>query len=285
MRKLGLLLLVTPSFARAAPVEAQPVEAQPEEPEATPAPVEADVPAPSPVVEAPPAPVEPAPLPPLDPHSQDPDYVEPNDGPTSPSRKIELGALFGSVIRPSDKQSIHYGTGYFFGGFVRAELAPWMGFRVYYREERVPVDVAPGAFDYQGQKYSFDFIQPDLEIITIAARIEPTWVVTPRLRLFGVLGIGWVRLDAPMPQADGFLLQGKRSATEVNMPLGLGVIYEIIPNWVNTTLSFTYGVAFDQHGRAYEPLQAIVDGKIVYLAPLPTLQSVGDLTFSVGVIL
>jgi hypothetical protein len=99
------------------------------------------------------------------------------------------------------------------------------------------------------------------------------------------VGVGWVRIDAPVPTAPGFSLQGKRSATEVNVPIGAGVSYEIIQNWLNCSMSFTYGFAFDQHGSAYAPLQAIVDGKIVYLAPLPVLQSVGDLNFTLGVIL
>jgi opacity protein-like surface antigen len=189
------------------------------------------------------------------------------------------------VIRPSGNEGIHYNTGYFFGASVRIELASWMGLRISYREEHVPVRVDARGFDYQQYRHRFDFEQPDLEIITIGARFEPTYVVHPRFRLFGVLGIGWVRMDAPMPTAAGFLLPGKRSATEVNFPLGVGVSYEVVPDWVNTTLSFTYGLAFDQHGGAYEPLQAIVDGKIVYLAPLPKLQSVGDLILTVGVIL
>ncbi|HSC87633.1 MAG TPA: hypothetical protein VLC09_10200 [Polyangiaceae bacterium] len=222
-------------------------------------------------------------LPPLHPNAQD-DYVVSNDPPRAPSRKVELAFLFGSVIRPSGQDAIHYETGYFLGGSARVELAPWMGVRLLYREEHVPVLVQPGGFDY-GTTLPFDFTQPDLEIVTIGMRVEPTWVLHPRFRLFGVLGAGWVRMDAPVPTAPGFQMEGKRSATEVNMPIGVGVAYEILPNWVNCTMSFTYGVAFDQHGRAYEPLQAVVDGKIVYLAPLPVLQSVGDLMFSLGVIL
>lgn len=228
---------------------------------------------------------EEAALPPLDPDAQEFPHVRPRDEPVAPSRRLELGALVGLVSRPSDSDAIRYQPGYTFGGFARVELMPWLGVRLHYRQERIAVDVDPGAFDFEGQNYSFDWHQPALEVVSIGGRFEPTWVIHPQFRAFAVLGISWTRFDAKMPEAPGFLLQGKRSATEVNFPLGLGASVEILPNWLSASLSLTYGFIMDAHGAAYQPLQAIVDGQMVYLAPLPAPRGVLDAIFTIGVIL
>lgn len=216
---------------------------------------------------------------------QDPSpYVAPPED-EGPSRWVEVGILGGGVLRSSSSEGIRYPSGATWGVYARPELASWLGVRLSYRQEKISVAVSEGAFDTPSASYDFDFEQPALSVISFGARLEPTWVIHPRFRAFGIVGISWMRMRAEAPRAAGFWLEGSRTSTELNLPLGVGAAVELLPNWIQLGLSVTYGFSFDRRGPAWEPLQAIVDGGISYLAPLPEFSNVMDALLTLGVIL
>lgn len=216
---------------------------------------------------------------------QDPSpYVAPPED-EGPSRWVEVGILGGGVIRSSSSEEIRYPFGATWGVYARPELASWLGVRLSYRQEKISVAVSEGAFDMPSTSYDFEFEQPALSVISFGARLEPTWVIHPRFRAFGIVGISWMRMRAEAPRAAGFWLEGSRTSTELNLPLGVGAAVELLPNWIQLGLSVTYGFSFDRRGPAWEPLQAIVDGGISYLAPLPEFSNVMDALLTLGVIL
>ena len=225
-------------------------------------------------------------LAPLDPDSQRPGAVRQVDEPFAPNRWLDVGGFVGSAIRPNGSGPIQYKVGLAYGAYIRPEIKSWLGLTLYYRQESIPVSVEQGGFDYDGVSYSEDWQQPNLELVSLGFRVEPTWVVDPRLRLYGILGLGWARFIAPMPEAVGQDFgRSRRAAVELNYVVGAGAYFDLIPNWVNAGLSVSYGFVGNQSGTAYESLQIIKDGDITELAPLPQTQSVADVLFSLGLIL
>lgn len=196
------------------------------------------------------------------------------------------GGFLGWVSRPSQSDSIKYRPGIAWGGYVRAELVSWLGLRLFYREERVPVQVESGAFDFGDDTYEDDFEQPDLEILNLGARLEPTLVVHPRLRVRGIVGWSWLWFQAPFPKSEDFELKRTfRSAVQMDISVGAGLSFDIIKNWIDISLDSAYSVPAGRTGTAYEPAQIVRDGGIHHIAPMPKLQNSLDCLISLGVIL
>ena len=82
--------------------------------------------------------------PPLSPNAQAPASVALDDAPEPPSRALELGFTAGIANRPSENDQITFGPAVAWGFYARPEIKPWLGVRLYYREEYIPVTVEPG---------------------------------------------------------------------------------------------------------------------------------------------
>jgi len=203
-----------------------------------------------------------------------------------PHRWMSVGGFVGWVHRPSQTSAIRYRPGIAWGGYVRPELASWLGLRLFYREERLPVEVEPGAFDYGDDTYTDDFEQQDLEVLNIGARLEPTLVLHPRVRMRGIFGWSWLWFQVPYPRSETFELKRTyRSAVQMDFTFGAGFSLDIIENWVDISMDASYSVPAGQTGSAYEPSQIVRDGRIRHIGELPRLQNSVDVLISLGVIL
>lgn len=212
-------------------------------------------------------------------------FSDPEEAPKQGMRWTVIGPFVGIVGRPSTSEEIQYRSGVAYGGFFRPQLAEWLGIRLFYREERLPVDVAPGAFDVEGEETGLDFEQSPLRVSSLGAQIEPTWVVNPRFRLLGLAGWSWMRFVADMPTAPGFDQRALRAGVGLNWILGAGLAFDVIPNWLDFTVNVSHSFVTGQTGEAFEEVQAVVDGEIVHLAPLPEFKYGNDIIFSLGLIL
>ena len=146
--------------------------------------------------------------------------------------------------------------------------------------------VERGAFDIGSDKHDFNFKQSSLSLFSLGMRLEPSLRVHKRVRIVGVLNWSWVRFVAEMPTASGFELRANRAGVEMNWGLGVGASFEVIPDWVELNVSGTYNLASSQSGSAYDKrgIQAVVDGEITHLAPLPRLGNAVDLIAHLGFI-
>ncbi len=231
--------------------------------------------------------------PPLDPASQSPEPVKLDDRPWPPRRLVDVGAFVGAVNRPSGSSLVTYGPTVAWGFYGRPLLTDWLAVRVYYREELIPVDVKAGGFDTARTNFgATDWKQPSLDLRTLGLRVEPIWTITPRLRAFGIVGIGWLRYVADEPSSTGEFAgvrSASRAAVELNYPLGAGVSFDAVRDWMIVSASFTYGFVSTQSGTAVDadkPLQGVdADGSLVYIAPLPKFERVTDLLLSMGIYL
>ncbi len=91
----------------------------------------------------------------------------------------------------------------------------------------------------------------------------PTLPLGERVRLFGIVGLGWGRLEVgALHSADAsgtFLIRG-RGASYFDVPLGLGASIAILPGWLSLDAMFWGAPTFAKKGTAHTPIQAF-DGE------------------------
>lgn len=201
------------------------------------------------------------------------------------TRFSEVGALVGMAVRPSSSDRFKYRPGIAYGGFFRPQITEYLAVRLAYREERIPVDAASGAYDYQGQSSGLDLSQPNLKVTNLGLRIEPSLALSKYVHLMGVLSWSWIRIVYPMPEADNFYQRSDRAGVELNWGLGGGISIDLLRNWLNLSLSGTYHFVSNQTGLAYDPVQAIVNGQITYFAPMARPKNLTDVLLTIGLIL
>ena len=206
--------------------------------------------------------------------------------PEKPSRQVELGAHVGMEYLPARGSALSYGPGFAWGGHARIEIAPWMGFRISFTQSSQPVSVPDGALGLQsGTRID----QPDLSVLLLRARIEPTWVVSPRLRLWAGIGAGWGRVSAPALTTSGTqadLNAAQRKGVMLEFSGGLGGSFDVIPNWLAASLMVSGGFLTNQTGEVFTSSQAFTaDGHRTQLAGLPHFSSSLSALFGVSVLL
>lgn len=313
------LSVSTASLAQPAPPSAQPAPAAGSE--TKPAPADAGA-APSPPVDdslegyAPPGPAEgdaeadaeapgsketvvdpveatdePPPAEPLGPpvaSEQDPKPVAASE-PRAPSRRVHLGFYAGVSHRSSESDRMSYGTAFAFGPSAGIELWRFLRAEAYARFESFPVDVRKGAFDTGDYAYpDTTFEQPNLDATGLGFRLIPTWMVLDQLGIQASIDVLWTRFTATAPSSSGAteVRSAERAGVGLNYKLGLGVVAEPIPNWLEVMATGSYGIFRSQTGSAFEELQGFdQNGYIVHLAPLPRFQDSLELLFTVALIL
>jgi hypothetical protein len=264
-----------PDKAEAKPAEAEP-EVKPDESELEP------IPEP-----APPAPVGPPPAPVLPPPRADeqepPPYTREPEAP-QPMRNVDLGPDFGVAYRPASGSGVTYEAAFAWGLHARLELARWMGFRVLFVKSEHAVSIEPGALKVPGSQIH----QPDLEMTLIAGRIEPTWVVMPRLRLWGGPSAGLAYFIAPVSRTTGSmkLESVRRTGAVIELGGALGATFDVIPDWLTAQLCGTAATTIGNTGDAFDPPQSFdATGNRVYMDGLPEFGGSFALMAGLGVVL
>lgn len=182
-----------------------------------------------------------------------------------------------------------YHPAFAFGPSAGVELWRWLRAEAYARFETFPVDVRPGGFDTGDYTYpDTTFEQPALDAIGLGFRVLPTWMVLEYVGLQASFDLAWTRFTAAAPSTSGAteIRSAERAGVGLNYKLGLGVVAEPIPNWLELIVRGSYGIFTSQNGSAFEILQGFDQtGNIVHLAPLPRFQNSLDLLFTAAIIL
>ena len=239
-------------------------------------------PDPPPVASAGPAPLPPLPPPQADQQQPRP-YLRAPD-PERPMRAIDIGPDFGVALRPSNRDSVTYGAAFAIGAHALIEITRWLGFRALFSRSDHPVTIARGEFNIPNS----DVHQPDLELVLIAGRFEPTWVVTPRLRLWAGAGAGLAYFVAPVATTTGAVQAqtARRGGVGVDIGGALGGSYEVIPNWFTVALSGSAAFTTGHTGDAFHQVQAFdATGRRYYAASLPEFAGSFAATASLGLLL
>ncbi|HEY6725348.1 MAG TPA: hypothetical protein VI197_15035 [Polyangiaceae bacterium] len=248
-------------------------------------------PAPDETVVDPAAAEDPPPAPPLGPpvaSEQGPKPVLAAES-RQPSRRVHLGFYAGVSHRSSESDRVTYDPSFAFGPSAGVELWRWLRAEAYARFESFPVQLRAGAFDTGEYNYpETTFAQPALDATGLGFRLLPTWMVLDRLGVQASFDVMWTRFTATAPSSSGATVvrSAERAGVGLNYKLGLGVVAEPIPDWLELAATGSYGIFTGQTGSAFEVLQAFDQtGHIVHLAPLPRFQNSLELLFTVALIL
>lgn len=97
----------------------------------------------------------------------------------------------------------------------------------------------------------------------LEAHALPTLPLGDRVRLFGILGLGWGRLEIGSmfghDENGSFLIRG-RGASYFDVPVGLGASVEVLPNWMSLDFAIWAAPTFAKEGTAHLPIVAIDGG-------------------------
>jgi hypothetical protein len=208
-------------------------------------------------------------------------------------RQLEVGPDFGVAVRPADDAGqIRYAAGPVWGVHARIEYAPWLGIRPWVRHATHAVSVSRGGLAAPGDVglEEATFTQRAVSLWILGIQAEPTWVVSPRLRLWSGFGIYWGRLEAEAargrvdPCASGHgcsIVSARRTGVLLDLTSSLGAIFELVPRWVAVTATLEYGFDISHSGAVFEPVQAFVDGQMHHLRGLPAMRT--SMTGLVGI--
>ncbi len=212
-----------------------------------------------------------------------------------PARQLEIGPDFGVVLRPADDGGpIKYQAGLLWGVHARVEYAPWLAFRPWVRHASHPVRIAPGGLATPGDLdlAHASFILLPVSIWTLGIQAEPTWTISPRLRLWSGFGIYWGRVEAEAPRAkldpcapgqDCAILSAQRTGVLLDLTSSVGAIFELVPRWVALTATLEYGFELSHSGEVYQPVQAFSRGQMHHLVGLPAMRTSMTGLLGVGV--
>jgi len=197
-----------------------------------------------------------------------------------------------------------YAPGLAWAASARAELARWMGLRFVARHATHGVSLShPRMVDADGAAAPADteLRQAALDAWLLAARLEPTWVMTPRLRLWVGLGAGWLRVEAPAVEgtlgggcAPGevagtpltcTIVSADRSAVATELGATLGASIDLVPDWLALNLSTGLGVVVDQSGTLFDSVQAFSAGSRYEVGGYPRFGSSATLLLGLGLLL
>jgi hypothetical protein len=177
----------------------------------------------------------------------------PDNPPLPPSRRVELGFDTGLARRPASGSDISYATGVLWGAHIGLPLASWLAFRATAAQGAAPVTLRSGALGLADTEVS----QPDLSVLLVSARLEPTWTVSSVVRLWAGPEVSWIRTTADEPTTRGALVIRTAVRHAVGLELGgsVGGSLELIPNWLVLTMSSGAFSVLDQDGSLYDRVQ------------------------------
>lgn len=227
-------------------------------------------------------------------------------------RRVTLGVDLGMQALPARAGSADYAAGLAWAASARVELAPWMGLRFVARQSSHAVTLTRPrmvATDGRSAPGDTELRQDPLEAWALAARLEPTWVMTPRLRLWAGVGAGWLRVEAPA--AEGTLGGGcapreiagtttsceivtsARSGLGTELGATLGSSVDLVPQWLTLSLSTSLAAVVDQSGTLFGPPpghagespQAFADGSLYFPGYYPRFGSSATLLLGLGLVL
>lgn len=178
--------------------------------------------------------------------------------PTRPDYQLEVGPTVTLVSRRSSEpsSSITVSSAFAPGLHFRVALLPWLRVSGRYSRALHDVKLAPGALGTSAVSPSggASVVEVDpLHVTSIDGRVHPTYSPVPRLHLMASVGLGWssallprVRENPPSGPS-----QRLRTGSFIDVPLGLGVVVDVVPRWVTISYEATYAPTLKTSGDLY----------------------------------
>lgn len=200
-------------------------------------------------------------------------------------RRVEIGGDFAFVLRPFAKRIDDRAVGYepapAWAVHVRWKMLDWLRFHAYFMDARHALDIPADALVPETDRP--EPIAPPIargstldtgkvQTFVFGARLAPTLEFNDRWRAWLSAGVGWGRFNFPEmtvtePSGHTYVVRS-RSGSFVEIPLGLGVSFDVIERWLAIEYEATGAPLLGQSGEAHEVFQAVDDaGEIRDVGP------------------
>jgi hypothetical protein len=205
-----------------------------------------------------------------DPPARPPLRPEPPSVPLPWERHIEVGADLLYVSRPVGGL-VHLDATVGYGAHLDWQLVRHLRFTFYLEGARHAVQLGKGALGLPG------YVTSDaVNTYMFGVRFSPSIAFSPRLRGWVTAGFGWGRFEFPRMNAQdpgqAVFTIPDRSEYVAEIPLGVGLSFDIIPRWLSLRAELTAAPLFGQVGTAVITSQAIdAEGKKRTIGALPDL--------------
>jgi hypothetical protein len=206
-------------------------------------------------------------------------------------RHLEFGPDVAFVSLPASADAddratpVRFDPAIGFALHLNIELIRYLRFTAYLVDSRHTLQLPPGSLGLEGEIHA-----ERVHTFRFGARFSPTLPLTTRARLWGTLGMGWGQLEfSPMtvkePGLRSFMIR-KRADSVLELPLGVGAAFEVVPRWLSVQLEFTYAFDLKQQGTGQAGVQTIDDaGRKRAVGGLPRLDGLLVQTFGVSLLL
>ena len=205
-----------------------------------------------------------------EPPARPPLRPEPPSVPLPWERHIEVGADLLYLSRPTGGL-VHLDATVGYGAHLDWQLVRHLRFTFYLEGARHPVQLGKGALRLPG------YVTSDaVNTYMFGVRFSPSIAFSPRLRGWLTAGFGWGRFEFPRMNAQdpgqAVFTIPERSEYVAELPLGVGLSFDLIPRWLSLRAEFTAAPLFGQVGTAVITSQAIdAEGKKRTIGALPDL--------------
>ncbi|MCC6648239.1 MAG: hypothetical protein IT374_22045 [Polyangiaceae bacterium] len=194
---------------------------------------------------------------------------------------VEFGPVVGLVKRATETSNTSYDVGVAKGASLRGRWSSWLWFSTRYLRAYHAVSLGSDALGVQGDSYSTE----PMRVETLQAAAHPTWRLHPRLAVLATVGIGWsgMRMAAVAVDGQRAHLPPRRGVFQ-EVPLGLGVVGEVVPQWLTLSLDVMLALPYSRSGDAFAKETAYRDGQPLPVGPFPrpTMSTYALLTAAVA---
>lgn len=201
-------------------------------------------------------------------------------------RSVDLGIDVAFIARQASPIAddlptpVRYDAAVGYGFHGRLDLFRFLRFGAYFVSAVHTLELPPGSLGMRSEGLELDSVWA----YSFGARLMPTYRFSDRLRSWVSLGAGWGRLEFDrmyVKEAGGRFEVRERSASFVEIPLGLGVSYDILPRWLALEIEVTGAFVVGQQGSSVQPAQAIdTAGKVRSIGSFPRLD--GSFMHTIG---
>ncbi|WP_437673467.1 hypothetical protein [Sorangium sp. So ce131] len=166
------------------------------------------------------------------------------------------------------------------GAHARWEIMRFLRFSAFFVHAEHELALAPGALGLPGRLTGDpgEGEAPSVRTIALGGRLAPTWPLSERARSWLSIGIGYDRLDfgrmTVLDPGKGTFTVRERGASFVEVPLGIGMSFDLIRNWLTIELESSGAFLLGRGGDATRLGQAIDgQGQRRSVGPLPRPQA------------
>jgi hypothetical protein len=188
---------------------------------------------------------------------------------------VVLGTRLASHDAAGASSDIRYKTAVGWGLHARWPVWKYARFSIYFADLHHALRLPPGSLGQPGATYELDKV----ETFVFGAKIGPTLPLSDRLRIWASVGAGWGRFQFPRSK---MTLAGastpatlyEQAFSFVEIPIGLGASFDVVPRWLSIELEVTGAALSGQRGEALDGRQVIdPGGHVQHTTGFPTVDA------------